>query len=122
MVFLINDRFFGVREDVIEHISQVTSDTPLAMFFIWQVTFDNISTRKPSSAEVLSHMAFFAWNSTPASLLRLENEEQAIFTVTMGTLKASCIVSEDHCLGSYRIYRLVHECTQVLLESSRHSR
>lgn len=94
---------------------------PNAIFLTWQLSFQEVLSKKPRAAEMLSQMAFLDRKSIPAELVRMEEDSQVGFDTAMGILKAYYFVNEERYKRVYTLHPLIQECTQAWVETQQNT-
>ena len=117
----VGDYLDALRYDAAEFLSEDLGDhrrhpdSENSVLATWKLSFEQIRSRQPRAAEVLSLMAVLDRNAIPKALLVREHERMIDFTLALGTLQAfSLIILEKD--GKFALHRLVQLSTQRWLE------
>lgn len=110
------------QQNLIDHLSQELQDTrrprgfPNSVFRTWKLSFDQILSQEPRTAELLAVIAMLDPQRIPKKLLRPLAEREVDFRMAIGTLSGFALISREFDGETYSIHPLVQASLHYWLE------
>lgn len=110
------------QQNLIDHLSQELQDTrrprgfPNSVFRTWKLSFDQILSQEPRTAELVAVIAMLDPQRIPKKLLRPLAEREVDFRMAIGTLSGFALISHEIDGETYSIHPLVQASLHYWLE------